>query len=363
MVNLILLRLLLFSRLSDNYNYALVEYRLKSYKGTDNLLRSLHRMLFPKHPLNKLYVKANIRRFAGFPASDTAYSTSIKDRLAKLMNSDLKELCAIMGLFVSGSKDELVSRVHDFLQCPSELPSHVKAEKKKAKAKTSAKKKQPPSKTRDSATATKKAGKAKSKKEEEAEEKSGSGSNPSDSEGESDSDDDEHGSSDDDFDPKSKSTKSGRKRRRETKVQPATFVKIPKKKAGAEESMLSPEFVVDDKSSDRDADENNESESTETVDEQQQHPTPPPYQTPPAFEDGDGQGSEFPSDSDLRGQLKAILREADLETITKKQLTKLLEEQIRSTAGRVESPQFDQWWSGKVDDVKQWIVEDIQELL
>lgn len=114
----------LTSIVHSNTLFVVVQH-LNSYKGTDNLVRSMHRMLFPSCPVNKNSVKANLRQFKGFPKEDESFSANVKEKLEKLVNNDLKELCLMLGIERSGDKSSLVDRIHDFLQCPKSLRSHV----------------------------------------------------------------------------------------------------------------------------------------------------------------------------------------------------------------------------------------------
>ena len=42
----------------------------------------------------------------------------MRDKVAKLMTAQLKEICAVFGLQVSGTKDSLVDALIDFLNSP-----------------------------------------------------------------------------------------------------------------------------------------------------------------------------------------------------------------------------------------------------
>ncbi|XP_062506489.1 protein DEK-like [Corticium candelabrum] len=110
--------------------------RIKS----DNL-KPLHRILYGR-PGATLQVKRNIRAFDGygFAKGTTEYDRRVV-ALKKLPVSGLKEICKVLCVPSSGSKEELVEKILDFLLKPSKEGaigrSLVKKRTKSGQAKTS----------------------------------------------------------------------------------------------------------------------------------------------------------------------------------------------------------------------------------
>jgi protein DEK len=91
--------------------------------------KHLHRVIY-KRPGSSHEVKKNIRDFTGFHFADTVGPVSwcqinaqdarkvVHDKIAKFTNGQLKEILALFGLQVGGSKDTLIDNVIDFLNSP-----------------------------------------------------------------------------------------------------------------------------------------------------------------------------------------------------------------------------------------------------
>jgi hypothetical protein len=63
-------------------------------------------------------VKKNIRDFSGFHFADKDARQSMRDKVAKLMTAQLKDISALFGLQVSGAKDALVDALVDYMDAP-----------------------------------------------------------------------------------------------------------------------------------------------------------------------------------------------------------------------------------------------------
>ena len=90
-------------------------------KGDDEVLKSLHSLCFGVQG-TKLNRKKNMRQFCGFsPDTDKmAIENKLSENKKKWNVSLLKESCALLSLERSGSREELIKRVVDYLACPSE---------------------------------------------------------------------------------------------------------------------------------------------------------------------------------------------------------------------------------------------------
>jgi len=121
-----------------------VEDQLKRHTGMDETLRSLHRILYPGHPVSKKDVKANLRLFCGLSDSEEQQVSAMKERFGKWMLSGLKEVCGLFALERSGTKEVVIQRIVEYLKKPTNLgkmPVSEKLKKKRISSKKQQKKK------------------------------------------------------------------------------------------------------------------------------------------------------------------------------------------------------------------------------
>ncbi|XP_059351034.1 protein DEK-like isoform X2 [Daphnia carinata] len=115
--------------------------QLQSVKQSDMVL--LHRLLF-KRPGTAHEIKKNIREFSGYPFNkEDKEFESRKHMLEKNTLTDLKFICQILCLEKSGTKEGVIERILEFCLCPNPSSKPVAKKNKKAtkesKKKTSAK--------------------------------------------------------------------------------------------------------------------------------------------------------------------------------------------------------------------------------
>lgn len=96
---------------------------LSRFKGTDDTIKGLHRLMYPGCPVSKKDVKANLRLFHGFaPEQLTADERQkLVEKLQKWTVSGLKEACVLFGLEKGGDKGKIAERIVDFLRVPKDL--------------------------------------------------------------------------------------------------------------------------------------------------------------------------------------------------------------------------------------------------
>lgn len=121
---------------------------LSKLKGDHDLLKAFHRLLYGSIGDN-VKRKSNIKNFSGFGDADN--ETAMANRKGKLATAKvwtmpaLKELSTLLGQEKSGTKEQVVDRIMNFLSSPSkEKMTKVLADKdalKKKKQETAAKKK------------------------------------------------------------------------------------------------------------------------------------------------------------------------------------------------------------------------------
>ncbi|XP_041421150.1 DEK proto-oncogene L homeolog isoform X1 [Xenopus laevis] len=98
------------------YDIERVQYFLKKKKCEE--LRPLHRLLFNRLGLINL-VKKNIGQFNGFPFEKESEQYKKKeDMLKKWKKIDLKNTCGVLDLEKSGSNNELITKIMNFLMEP-----------------------------------------------------------------------------------------------------------------------------------------------------------------------------------------------------------------------------------------------------
>lgn len=106
------------------------EEAVTKFRGDDDVLKALHSVCFSV-PGTKLNRKKNLRQFCGFaPDFDKiAIEHKISENKKKWTVGFLKEVCGLLSLERSGSREDLCKRVVEYLACPSERTA-VKGVKK-----------------------------------------------------------------------------------------------------------------------------------------------------------------------------------------------------------------------------------------
>ena len=79
--------------------------------------QTFHRLLYKRAGV-ALEVKKNIREFSGFHYADNDARQSMYDKVSKLFTAQLKDISALFGLQVSGTKDALVEALVEYLDAP-----------------------------------------------------------------------------------------------------------------------------------------------------------------------------------------------------------------------------------------------------
>jgi len=112
-----------------------VKRRLDSTKLKENHLKILHRIMFPGTQPREGTVKKNIAQFSGFPAKLSEKDREkFEERLEGNEVKTLKNIADLLDIEVSGKKNELATRILDFLHKPV---SSGKAFRAKSKSKSS----------------------------------------------------------------------------------------------------------------------------------------------------------------------------------------------------------------------------------
>ncbi|GFR05318.1 protein DEK [Trichonephila clavata] len=268
-----------------------IEHQIQKTSIED--LKPLHRILFGRVG-SAPQIKRNIRKFSGFPfeKKSTEFDRK-KTTVEKLTNSVLKRVCELLDLERSGTKEEIVVRILEFLLEPKDSGKSVKTKKKasgKDKKKSSEKKgknnKKPKSKKEvvsdenDSANESE-SDETSDKGEEEAEE--------------NDEDEDEES----DYDSKKKSKNASK-----AKKAPA---KTPKKKTEKKEKVKKEEKKGSAKATKRKRDDDDDTD--ESSDEQP-----------------NAKKAKMPTDDEIKKLVKRILDSADLQEITMKKVIKQVAE-------------------------------------
>ncbi|XP_023242970.1 protein DEK-like isoform X1 [Centruroides sculpturatus] len=115
-----------------------IEYQIQKSKVEE--LKILHRILFNR-PGSGIEIRKNLRRFNGFPfTKESSEFEKKKNNLDKLTLPVLKRVCDILDLERSGTKEDIVSRISEFLLYPKASGKSVPKTKKKSSSKGEKKK-------------------------------------------------------------------------------------------------------------------------------------------------------------------------------------------------------------------------------
>lgn len=335
------------------------EANVKKFTGTSDVLRSLHRILFPGQSVSKITVKKNLRLFSGFPFySDASASDehtikqidTVKDKLYTWKTPGLKDLCLLFGLPLSGDKEALVERIVAFL-CNPTASAKPLLPKPKSRTKKSL------STTKNTvAKSNKHTKKTQSDDQDDSQEEPQTESSDTDKQ-HSDGDDANYGT----LSPKK--PKKQRVIKRASTHDTETSSPSKKSKKAKTATQLSKE-VVDDASSDEEkasiqpstattappaitsptATVSEQEDETSIVPEveQQEGKQPPPEQN----------HDLVPTDDALKQQIRQILADSNLETLTKGKVRQQLKQLNQSHPMATED-----WWAGKKQIVGQWVEE------
>ncbi|GFT70313.1 protein DEK [Nephila pilipes] len=255
-------------------------------------LKPLYRILFGRVGAAP-QIKKNIRKFSGFPFEKKSTEFDRKKAVVeKLTTTVLKRVCELLDLERSGTKEEIVLRILDFLMDPKDSGKSVKT-KKKASGK-------------DKKKSTEKKGKnnkkPKTKKEVASDENDSANESASDEasdkeEEEEEEENDENEDEESDYDSKKKSKNASKVKK--------TPAKNPKKKTEKKEKVKKEEKKSSAKGTKRKRDDDEDDDTDESSDEQ---PT--------------AKKTKMPSDDEIKKLVKRILDAADLQEITMKKVIK-----------------------------------------
>lgn len=280
-----------------------IEFKVSRTKAED--LKPLHRVLFRRTGQNT-EVKKNIRQFSGFPfsTSDKEYEKRVEMLKSKTFTiAMVKQIMTILDIPRSGTKDELVTRLLEWLQKPEDSGRKLPEPKRKRKSKGESGKKSKGKK--DSKKKPKKKKEAKKKaasddegeEEEEEEEEGGDEEEEEEREEEEDKESEEESaeSEEEEEPPKKKAKKATPKPKEKKPKQKKTPAKpakaVPKKKAAPKKKASN---EVSDVSSDSDDE-------------------------PLAVKDN---SKAAPTNDELKDVIKKMLDNANLEQVTMKTVLK-----------------------------------------
>jgi len=122
-----------------------VDRAIDSIKSADPLIKKIHSVLYGMVGV-KTTVKRYVRQFKGIPKDEAeAWSTKTRAKLEKMEGTkDLKPMCRVFDLEVSGTREESIERIIEFLLKPKASGGAYKGNpnsKRKSSSKKSSKKK------------------------------------------------------------------------------------------------------------------------------------------------------------------------------------------------------------------------------
>nr|XP_020512867.1 protein DEK-like [Labrus bergylta] len=342
-------------------------YQITKMKPAD--LKPLHVILFDR-PGKMATMKKSLRLFNGFPFdADSELYAKKREKLLKnshFTNTKLKVVCGVLDLEKKGTHADLVDRIMTFLIAPKNSGKRLPVKKKRKSKKklsgddsnTSTKKKSKP-KPRSSSSSPKKSKTGSKSKaivmdsssdeddEEEEEEKAGASaeaegsdaedkpsgkeeerSDKSEESADEEEEEDEEEEDDDDDDDESPKSKSSRGKLAPKKSAPVKRQRTPAKKAGPPKKRAKKE--ISDES---------ESEAEEKPKKKKSAPAKPAAKTKKADSSSNSKNNtntaedssdddeplikmikKAPTDEQLKETVQSLLKEADLEEMTMKQI-------------------------------------------
>jgi len=266
-----------------------IEAQIQKMKVVD--LKPLHKVLFNRiGSANE--IKKNLRKFCGFPFDkDSVEYTRKKASTEKMTAPVLKQICLILDIERSGSKEEIVNRILTFLLNPEDSGKKVPSAKKRA--------------SKDKKKSTSK--KAKAEKKGKVEKNDKSDEEPDKSEEDDDDDDDDDEDEDDDS-AGGGTSMGGTDEEANQELVGDDSKKKPKEKASKAKSKADKGKKEEKKTkgTKRKQDEIKDDDSSASSSDEQ----------PPAKK------SKMPSNEEITKLIKQILESADLQEITMKKVIK-----------------------------------------
>ncbi|KAF8791408.1 Protein DEK like protein [Argiope bruennichi] len=257
-------------------------------------LKPLHRILYGRVG-SASQIKKSIRKFSGFPFGKNSPEFDRKKASAeKLTIAVLKRVCELLDIERSGTKEEIVMRILDFLLEPKDSGKKVPTKKKAGKEKKKSSEKK-----------SKNNKKAKTKKEIVSDDDDDDSANESGSEAsEKEANDDDDGDEDDDEDEDDESDYDTKKKSKATKGKktPAKTAKKAEKKGKAKKEEKKSSAKGTKRKRDEDDDDDDESASSD--------------------DEPIAKKNKMPSDEEIKKLVKRILDAADLQEITMKKVIK-----------------------------------------
>lgn len=343
-------------------------YQINKMKPAD--LKPLHAILFDR-PGKMATIKKNLRLFNGFPfdAASEQY-TKKREKLLKssnFTNSKLKVVCTVLDLEKKGTHSDLVDRILTFLAAPKNSGKRLPVKKKKkskkklsgddSKAKTKKKSKPKPRSSSSSPKKSKSGSKSKAivmdsssdEDDDEEDEKVGASAEAEGSDTEekrsekeedrsdkseesADEEEEEEEEDESDEDDESSKSKSSRGKSASKKSAPVKRQRTPAKKTGPPKKRAKKE-VSDESESDAD------SEANEKPKKKKSAPVKPAAKTKKADSSSNSKNNtntaedssdddeplikmikKSPTDEQLKETVQSLLKEADLEEMTMKQI-------------------------------------------
>lgn len=332
-------------------------YQITKMKPAD--LKPLHAILFDR-PGKMATLKKNLRLFNGFPFdADSEQYTKKREKLLKnsnFTNSKLKVVCGVLDLEKKGTHSDLVDRILTFLIAPKNsgkrLPVKKKRKSKKklsgddSNAKTKKKSKPKPSSSSSSPKKSKAGSKSKAivmdsssdEDDDEEDEKAGAsaeaeGSDTEDkpSEKEEDQSDKSEESADEEEEEEEESPKASRGKSAAKKSSPVKRQRTPAKKTGPPKKRARKEVSAEsDSDGDSEADEKPKRKKTASA--------KPAAKTKKADSSSNSKSNtktedssdddeplikmikKAPTDEQLKETVQSLLKEANLEEMTMKQI-------------------------------------------
>lgn len=343
-------------------------YQINKMKPAD--LKPLHAILFDR-PGKMATIKKNLRLFNGFPfdAASEQY-TKKREKLLKssnFTNSKLKVVCTVLDLEKKGTHSDLVDRILTFLAAPKNSGKRLPVKKKKkskkklsgddSKAKTKKKSKPKPRSSSSSPKKSKSGSKSKAivmdsssdEDDDEEDEKVGASAEAEGSDTEekrsekeedrsdkseesADEEEEEEEEEESDEDDESSKSKSSRGKSASKKSAPVKRQRTPAKKTGPPKKRAKKE-VSDESESDAD------SEADEKPKKKKSAPVKPAAKTKKADSSSNSKNNtntaedssdddeplikmikKSPTDEQLKETVQSLLKEADLEEMTMKQI-------------------------------------------
>jgi len=246
-----------------------VEHSLDRTKSDE--LKQMHRLLFGRIAKASM-TKRNIRAFCGYPfEKETIHHERLESRLDRMLTSDLRFICGILGLEKPSNKEQVKENLQEYLFSPKDLGKSPKIKQRK-KSKTPSKKR----KSKDS-----------NKKKKQKEEKEVSSADDSESE-------------DEEKEPKTPTSKKKSKKVDSAKKSSA------KKKDTKKTMKVS---IGGKKSSEKKNKKRKEMSSDEDSDDDDDEPLIKKTKKEPA-------------DDEIKSAVEVILKDADLEQVTMKTVCK-----------------------------------------